>query len=342
MQQSKLVNVSEAALAEIRTLEKAASSRIIQSPTSFVLLGVGVFGVLVAPVGVPAAAAVAAPFVYAAVKRAIANGGAAAYMRESGNFAPLLNDRELIKLTNLVGKTVVLEQLQEALEDGKYLSGSALDYLEICGINTTPPDLKEALSAIDKRQQEPANTVNVTAETVEDKPAAEANLLDDGAMPVGESTDSSAIATISLIEAIAADPSSLFLSAPVRTGKGVLIAGAIRATQKLVTSGKHPSIKSIRFWFITPKQFPGEWWYWQTVDKFHNPDLDAGNKVAAVRSIYQFIVEFTALQRDRENPTVLGIDEFSRLLGLVASVKMCEVDPVLFQGPPQKTEFKVR
>jgi hypothetical protein len=46
-------------------------------------------------------------------------------------------------------------------------------------------------------------------------------------------------------------------------------------------------------------------------------------------------VEFTALQRDRENPTVLGIDEFTRLLGLVASVKLCEVDPVLFQGDNQ-------
>ena len=46
-------------------------------------------------------------------------------------------------------------------------------------------------------------------------------------------------------------------------------------------------------------------------------------------------MEFTALPRDRENPTVLGIDEFTRLLGLVASVKLCEVDPVLFQGDNQ-------
>jgi hypothetical protein len=278
---------------------------------------------------------VAAPLVLIAIKRAVLSGAAAAYMKESGNFAPLLNDRQLLKLTSLVGKQTVVDQLQEALEDGKYLSGSALDYLEHCGINTTPPDLKAELEAYDQRQQQEANTVTVTAETVEDKPAAEANLLDDGAMPMGVSADNSDIAPVNLIEAIAADPSSLFLSAPVRTGKGVLLAGAIRATQKLVAAGKHPSIKSIRFWFITPKQFPGEWWYWQTVDKFHNPDLDAGNKVAAVRSIYQFIVEFTALQRDRENPTVLGIDEFSRLLGLVASVKMCEVDPALFQGDNQ-------
>jgi hypothetical protein len=332
MHPTKLVHVDDAALAQIQTLEKAAQSAVTQSNTKFLIGGVAVFGLLVAPLGLPAAAMVAAPLVLIAVKRAVTSGSAAAYMKESGNFAPLLNDRQLLKLTSLVGKQTVLDQLQEALEDGQYLSGSALDYLEHCGINTTPPDLKAALEAYDQRQQQAAavKTIHVTAQTV-----AESNLLDDEAATVAQAADSSEIAPVNLIEAIAADPSSLFLSAPVRTGKGVLLAAAIRATQRLVASGKHPTIKSIRFWFITPKQFPGEWWYWQTVDQFHNPDLDAGNKVAAVRSLYQFIVEFTALPRDRENPTVLGIDEFTRLLGLVASVKLCEVDPVLFQGDNQ-------
>jgi hypothetical protein len=335
MHPTKLIHVDDAVLAQIQALEKEAASTVTQSNTKFLIGGVAVFALLVAPLGLPAAAMVAAPLVLIAIKRAVKSGSAAAYMKESGNFAPLLSDRQLLKLTSLVGKQTVIDQLKEALEDGKYLSGSALDYLEHCGISTTPPDLKAELAAYDKRQQEEANTVTVTAETVEDKPAVEANLLDDGAMPVGESADSSDIAPVNLIEAIAADPKSLFLSAPVRTGKGVLIAGAIRATQKLVTSGKHPSIKSIKFWVMTPKQFPGEYWYWQTVDQFHNPDLDAGNKQAVVRSIYQFIVEFTALQRDRENPTVLVIDEFSRLLGLVAGVKMCDIDPVVFSGDTQ-------
>lgn len=335
MHPTKLIQVNDAALAQIQSLEKEAQSAVMQSNTKFLIGGVAVFGMLVAPLGLPAAAIVAAPLLLIAVKRAVRSGSAAAYMKESGNFAPMLNDRQLLKLTSLVGKQTVIDQLQEALEDGKYLSGSALDYLEHCGISTTPPDLKTELEAYDKRQQEEASTVTVTAQTVEDKPAVEANLLDDGAVPVGESADNSDIAPVSLIDAIAADPKSLFLSAPVRTGKGVLIAGAIRATQRLVASGKHPSIKSITFWAMTPKQFAGEHWYWQTVDQFHNPDLDAPSKLATCRSIYQFITAFTALERDRENPTVLIIDEFSRLLDLTASIKMRDVDPVLFKGDGQ-------
>jgi hypothetical protein len=220
MHPTKLVHVDDAALAQIQTLEKAAQSAVTQSNTKFLIGGVAVFGLLVAPLSLPAAAMVAAPLVLIAVKRAVTSGAAAAYMKESGNFAPLLNDRQLLKLTSLVGKQTVLDQLQEALEDGQYLSGSALDYLEHCGINTTPPDLKAELEAYDQRQQQAAavKTIHVTAQTVE-----EANLLDDEAATVAQTADSSDIAPVSLIEAIAADPSSLFLSAPVRTGKGVLL-----------------------------------------------------------------------------------------------------------------------
>lgn len=326
-----LIDVNEAQFGQLQELQKAATAAVMQNNTQFLIGGIVVFGLLVSPIGLPAAACVAAPLVVIAIKRAITNGAAAAYMKESGNFAPLLNDRQLLKLTKLVGQQTVLEQLQEALENGKWLSGSALDYLEICGINTDPPDLKVELAKLAKQQAEQAAAIDVQASTVQEPQAA--SLLDDESLPAA--TGDAGVAAQPLIEAIALDPKSLFLSAPVRTGKGVVIAGAIRATQRLVANGKHPSIKSIKFWAMTPKQFAGEHWYWQTVDQFHNPDLDAPGKIATCRSIYQFITAFTALERDRENPTVLIIDEFSRLLGLVAGIKMWDVDPVLFKGDAQ-------
>jgi hypothetical protein len=126
MHPTKLIHVDDAALAQIQTLEKAAQSAVTQSNTKFLIGGVAVFGLLVAPLGLPAAAMVAAPLVLIAIKRAVRSGSAAAYMKESGNFAPLLNDRQLLKLTSWSANRQCLISSQRRWKMVKPLSGQRL------------------------------------------------------------------------------------------------------------------------------------------------------------------------------------------------------------------------
>lgn len=139
------IQVTEAQMTELDRLRKAAEGRILSSPTKFVVMAIGVFGALAAPVGAPVAAVVAMPLVYSAIKRAVQNGDNAAYLRETGLFAHLLNERELIKFDSIVGKAAVIAHLKEAFDDGKNLSGAAIDYLECAGVDTEPQTLKALL-----------------------------------------------------------------------------------------------------------------------------------------------------------------------------------------------------
>ena len=144
---------------------------------------------------------------------------------------------------------------------------------------------------------------------------------ENGAAPV--------VGTKSLLLTIKEDPKSSFFAAPARTGKGVVIAAAIRIVQKRVVEG---TLTKVAFWAITPKQDPQEHWYWATCDKFFNPDIENGDRALAARGIYDFIKAFTALPRTPQSPTILVVDELTRLVGLLKGIKMEAVDPELFAG----------
>jgi len=133
----------------------------------------------------------------------------------------------------------------------------------------------------------------------------------------------------SLLLTIKEDPKSSFFSAPARTGKGVLLAAAIRIVQQRVTE---KTLTNVTFWAITPKQDATENWYWATCDKFFNPDIENGDRALAARGIYDFIRAFTALPRTPQSPTILVVDELTRLVGMLKGIKMEAVDPELFAG----------
>jgi hypothetical protein len=136
----------------------------------------------------------------------------------------------------------------------------------------------------------------------------------------------------SLLTAVAENPKSSFFAAPARTGKGITIAACIRMTQKRVTAG---TLTSVKFWAMTPKQDPKENWYWETCNRFFNPDIENGDRARAARGIYQFIREFDSQPRTPQSPTILVVDELTRLVGLLKGVKMEAVDPELFAGDSQ-------
>jgi len=137
------------------------------------------------------------------------------------------------------------------------------------------------------------------------------------------------VGTKSLLLTLKEDPKSSFFAAPARTGKGVVIAAAIRIVQKRVVEG---TLTHVAFWAITPKQDATENWYWATCDKFFNPDIENGDRALAARGIYDFIKAFTALPRTPQSPTILVVDELTRLVGLLKGIKMEAVDPELFAG----------
>jgi hypothetical protein len=134
-----------------------------------------------------------------------------------------------------------------------------------------------------------------------------------------------------LIELVALNPKSSFFAAPARTGKGITLTTCIRATQQQV--GK--TLEGLTVWALTPKQDPKEHWYWETCNRFHNPDIENGDRALAARGIYRFIDEFGRLPRSPKTPTILVVDELTRLLGLLRSIKMEAVDPELFAGDSQ-------
>jgi hypothetical protein len=191
--------------------------------------GIAVLGVLVAPLGLPVAAFCAVPFAYAAIKRAAKNGAAAAYLKETGNFAPLLSDRELLKLTEIIGKSAVLAQLKDALEDGTPISEAGLDYLEACGINTAYVDLKSELAKFEQGE----GAIDVKPIVVDvNTPVLTAN---------GQ-TDLAKLMAERLV-------SRIICAAP-RTGKGVLIVNALSHLKQL-----RPDVE---IWAIDIKADPGE------------------------------------------------------------------------------------
>lgn len=157
-----ITTVTPEQLAELEKLHKSASAKVLSSPTKFLVMGIGAF-LLLNPIGFELAIAGALPFVYGAVKRAVRNGENAAYMQESGLFAHLLKEAELVRMTKLVGKPIVLAQLEEARDDGKPLSGAAIDFLEACGSRSEPISLRKFLNPeqpalpADKNEPPPAS-----------------------------------------------------------------------------------------------------------------------------------------------------------------------------------------
>jgi hypothetical protein len=235
---------------------------------------------------------------------------------QQGCTAPFLDDVQIRRFTQQTGLDEALKQIHWAIAEEVELLPSAEDLYEIHGASFVLPEADEAvidvqgITTLESEVAEPQSKVGVIQ-----APAIE---------PTG-----STIATKSLLDVIAENPKSSFFSAPARTGKGVTIAACIRLVQARVKAG---TLSTVTFWAMTPKQDPKENWYWETCDKFFNPDIENGDRAIAARAIYDFIKAFTALPRTPQSPTILVVDELTRLVGLLKGIKMETVDPELFAG----------
>lgn len=151
-------------------LEGSALSRTNESPTGRILWGAGIFILAVGPLGLYIAGLAASPLVVSAIKRALKNGQESIYLRQSGNFAHLLKESELVQLTHAIGKESVAHQLMEAHQDGHKLTGSARKYLELSGRKVQRMTLE---SLFDENQTQPDDSEIIDINDVEVLPFEE-------------------------------------------------------------------------------------------------------------------------------------------------------------------------
>ncbi len=153
---------------KIANLEKSAHGKVFTSSGLLLFCAAGAFFVL-SPVGLVPAVAVAGALLLRAGRQANQQGRNAAYIRDTGIFAHVLAESELIALTRLRGRDEVLTEVKTALHDGQQLSAAAEEYLELCGESTEPLNLKTLLQS-----PTATTTIEVSAKPVEDAPVGKA------------------------------------------------------------------------------------------------------------------------------------------------------------------------
>jgi hypothetical protein len=246
---------------------------------------------------------------------------------QQGCAAPFLDEMQLRRFTQQTGLDEALKQIHWAIEEAVEVLPTAEDLYALHGASFALPEAPNTEPAV----------IDVEAQTSQDsQPIADSPSGAVGTQSsVGVIQDSpiashgTAIVTKSLLDVVAENPKSSFFSAPARTGKGITITACIRLVQARVKAG---TLSKVTFWAMTPKQDPQENWYWETCDQFFNPDIETGDRAIAARAIYDFIKAFTALARTPQSPTILVVDELTRLVGLLKGIKMEIVDPELFSG----------
>jgi hypothetical protein len=245
---------------------------------------------------------------------------------QQGCAAPFLDEIQLRRFTQQTGLDEALKQIHWAIEEAVEILPTAEDLYDLHGASLALPETPASEQA----------AIDVEAQTSQDSQAIANSPLDAVATqpPLGVIQDApiasgTAIVTKSLLDVVAENPKSSFFSAPARTGKGITITACIRLVQARVKAG---TLSKVTFWAMTPKQDPKENWYWETCDQFFNPDIETGDRAIAARAIYDFIKAFTALSRTPQSPTILVVDELTRLVGLLKGIKMETIDPELFSG----------
>ncbi|BAU13058.1 hypothetical protein LEP3755_35940 [Leptolyngbya sp. NIES-3755] len=236
----------------------------------------------------------------------------------NGLSAPFLEGDDFHDFVEQAGQDAVYQELKFAESRDVEFSDRAWEFLEAYEQQQALPQAEREGWAL--YPPEPVDAARGMGSDVRQTPMTTPTTSTAQAIP----SNPSSRASRTLIDVIADDLKSSFFSAPTRVGKGVTVAAAIREVQH--------RYRGIRVWAMTPKQDPHEFWYWETVEQFYNPDIENGSPLRAAIGIYQFIREYAALKRDRNHPTLLVVDELPRLVGLLRNIKMKDVDPELFQS----------
>lgn len=281
-------------------LENAAQDRVSGSPTGQILMGLGALGggLGILSLSLPVAALLAAPFWYRAIKQSWLNGQSAAYVRQHGNFAHLLNESELVQMAKAIGKETVAEQILEAATDGQEISASARRFMHLAGTevsNLTLDNLFKEYAAADAELQSIDEAVEAVTTTVDAvaTPITETESVDLSKRPMD------------IAAFMAKKPKPTLISAVPRVGKGVVLAQAWRQFKAENPNGT--------VWVIQPKPHPDETGYWEGCDRFWGymiEEYDAGDRAELAESLTQFVQDW---RRQAQRPSILIFDEAIKL-----------------------------
>jgi hypothetical protein len=300
-------NLPNPKLDQIEDLADEALKGVVSSSALPLMTGLAVgFGVAGFS-GMPIVGAAAAGyFLYSAVESALQKGKQAEYIKEVGLLAHALNEADLVRYAEIVGVEAAIGEILQAYQDGQTITPAAR---KLC----------QALGKTPKRR-----TIATFLEEIK-----ELQTLPDIQEPLATPTRAASVPTIAggsckihtAVDDLVNPVRSSYISAPPRTGKGILIALAMGEFKQRYPQGS--------LYTYTPKQDPKENWYWSSSDQHFNPDLDQ-NPTRAAQSLYAMIRHWQSLPSSPAAPILFVCDELSATMSRLKPVKMSDVDDVLF------------
>jgi hypothetical protein len=296
--------LSDDKLDKIEDIADDALKGVVSSSALPLLTGLGVgFGVAGFS-GIPIVGmAAGAYFLYSAVDSALQKGKQAEYIKDVGLIAHALKEPDLVRYAEIVGVDAVVDEILQAYSDGQAITPAARKLCQAMGKNPKRRSIATFLEEIKALQDLPHESTALTAATI-------APTIAGGTCKIHTAVDD-------LVNPVR----SSYIAAPPRTGKGILIAMAMKEFKRRYPNGT--------LYSYTPKQDPKEHWYWEFSDQHFNPDLD-DNPTRAAQSLYAMIRHWQSLPSSPDAPILFVCDELSATMARLKPVKMSEVDDTLF------------
>jgi hypothetical protein len=274
-----------------------------------IAVGFGVAGFSGIPI---VGAAAAGYFIYSAVNGAIQKGQEAEYIKEVGILAHALKESDLVRYAEIVGVEAATSEILMAYQDGQPITAAARKLCQAIGKTPKRRTIATFLEEIQQLQNLPDQTVSAAPALA--KPP-ETGIASPPTIAGGTCKIHTAV------DDLVSPVRSSYISAPPRTGKGILIALAMREFKQRYPNGM--------LYTYTPKQDPKEDWYWESSDQHFNPDLDQ-HPTRAAQSLYAMIRHWQSLSSSPETPILFVCDELSATMARLKPVKMSDIDDVLF------------
>ena len=268
-------------------------------------MGFGIAGFSGMPI---VGAAAAGYFLYSAVESALQKGKQAEYIKDVGVIGHALKESDLVRYAEIVGVDAAIGEILQAYQDGQTITPAARKLCQAMGKTPKRRTIATFLEEIKTLQTLP-DMSSTPSPTSTPSPASPPSIAG-GACKI-----------LTVVDEMVNPVRSSYISAPPRTGKGILIALAMGEFKQRYPQGS--------LYTYTPKQDPKENWYWTSSDQHFNPDLDQ-NPTRAAQSLYAMIRHWQSLLSSPEVPILFVCDELSATMSRLKPVKMSDVDDALF------------
>ena len=301
-------NLPNPKLDQIEDLADEALKGVVSSSAFPLVTGLAVGFGIAGFSGMPIVGAAAAGyFLYSAVESALQKGKQAEYIKDVGVIGHALKESDLVRYAEIVGVDAAIGEILQAYQDGQTITPAARKLCQAMGKTPKRRTIATFLEEIQQLQTLPdmSSTPSPTS-----TPAAIAPSIAGGTCKI-----------LTVVDDMVNPVRSSYISAPPRTGKGILIALAMGEFKQRYPQGS--------LYTYTPKQDPKENWYWTSSDQHFNPDLDQ-NPTRAAQSLYAMIRHWQSLSSSPEAPILFVCDELPATLFRLKPVKMSEVDDALF------------